>query len=117
MEAVLRRNAKLPESQQLLPEELVLDKRIDIDLETFLAKEMESVKFKLAWSLQKSKIQHAKVENYFIKRVQTHAFKVFGINDKDSYVESFRLKSLGPDFEHLKNLVLIKLEEKEAKGR
>ncbi|KAK6640272.1 hypothetical protein RUM44_011958 [Polyplax serrata] len=116
-EALLRRNAKLPLSQQMTGKDLILDERIEEDLTNNLEKEMEMVKFKLAWTLEKSKLQHKKVNDYFIEDLEHHTFRVHGINDKDIYAETFRLKKLGPEFNVLKNLVILKLEEQEAKGR
>ena len=116
-EGVLRRNSKLPPSQQLTPAELIIDDRIEEDLASFLEKEMESVKFKLAWTVEKSRLQHEKLNNYYIKSIDHHLIKVCGVNNQDIYAETFRLQNLGSDFDNLKDLVSQKLEEQEAKGR
>lgn len=116
-EALLRRNSKLPVTQQLSPMDLILDPRIEEDIANLLDSEMEAVKFKLAWSLEKIKTQHRKVNDYFIKPLENYPIKVTGINDEHLFVESFRLKRLGTEFKALKEMVLIKQEEQEAKGR
>lgn len=116
-EAILKRNQNLPESQRLTPEELILDQRIIDDIDETLQSEMDLVQRKIAWPLEKSKCQFEKLRRYFIDPLETHTLRVYGIEKLDRFVETFRLKSFGAEFQKYKDLVLVKLEEKEAKGR
>lgn len=116
-EAFLRRNAKLPQSQQFTQEDLVLDQRVVADLDQTLAEEMSLVKKRTAWHLEKSKYQFDKMKGYFIDSIETQTLRVHGIVKADKFVETFRLRKLGPHFSRYMKLIQTKIEEQEAKGR
>ncbi|KAL0267585.1 UNVERIFIED_CONTAM: hypothetical protein PYX00_009818 [Menopon gallinae] len=116
-EIVQKRNAKLPKTQQLTREELLLDTRVAEDFEKSLEEEMDLVKRKLIWNLEKSSLQYEKLQKYFINPVEHPKLKVYGIQKSDQFVETFRLRALGAEFEEVERFVLIKLEEQELRGR
>lgn len=116
-EILMKRNGKLPRSQQLTKEELVLDTRIIEEFENSLGEEMNLVKRKLAWNSEKSRWQYEKLQDYFIRPVEEQMTRVYGIERSDEYVETFRLRGLGSEFHECEKIVAIKLEEQELKGR
>lgn len=77
--AIKTRNEALPPTQQLSNEELELDERITHDLQKDFERQMNSVRGRMAFDVEKSKLLKNKVENFLTNNLECWPIEVIGI--------------------------------------
>lgn len=105
----------LPESQKLTAKDLELDDRISDDLQQKLDILMDVVRRRKEFDYERVKLAGRKLMEHFINPVD-FPIQVVGINNQKT-VYSFRIKSLGDDFYHLKNEMDLKIKQAAQKTR
>lgn len=87
--SVKNRNDALPESQRLAASEMVLDNRISDDMARGFAREMEFMRSKMAFEVEKTKLLKHKVETLMISNLEGWPIMIRGIRygHTDSRVE------------------------------
>lgn len=78
-EMLIKRNKALPASQMIPYEELELDDRITGNLQNRFDEEMDVVKRKKAFDVEKARVGGEKLEDYFLKPLDSFPIKVLGI--------------------------------------
>lgn len=73
---IMERNRALPESQRIPQEEFELDPRITADLNNQLKAEMDLVRQKLAFKVEKSRLGLQKLMDHFIEPITCLPFAV-----------------------------------------
>ncbi|XP_058801430.1 cilia- and flagella-associated protein 44 [Phymastichus coffea] len=96
--SILKRNSELPASQRLTEEELELDPRITKDLNDQLDAEMDVVRKKLAYDLEKCELRLKKLMGHFVEPITCLPFAVRRILKPDTMVHSLRELKLTGDY-------------------
>lgn len=78
-DALIKRNRALPVSQQIPYSELELDPRITLSLKKRFESEMELVKRKKAFDVEKVKLAGEKLRRYFLEPLESYPIAVVGI--------------------------------------
>ncbi|XP_070154334.1 cilia- and flagella-associated protein 44 isoform X2 [Polyergus mexicanus] len=94
---IMERNNALPKSHRITREELELDPRIIADLNKELEAEMITVREKLAFKIEKSKLGLQKLLEYFIQPITHLPFAICKISKPDNLVYSLRQHILNID--------------------
>lgn len=76
---ILAANERLPESQRLTQSNLEMDRRITIDLQEDLNKELAEIKAQHAFVFEKVKLKGERLFEYFINPLQQFPIEVLGI--------------------------------------
>lgn len=105
----------MPASQKLTAKDLELDDRISEDLMQKLEFQMDTVRRKKEFDFEKVKLAGRKLLEYFIDPVD-FSIQVIGINNGKT-VYSFRIKTLGRDFHHLKDEMEMKIRQAAKKKK
>ena len=113
---ILKRNTRLLFSQIIPSDELVLDLRITADLDSKLKKELELVKRKLAFDVQKSEIRLNKLMNYFINPLGYFPICVSTVRNV-KIISTLRQNKLQEEFYLMKKVIDEKIIEEDLKGR
>lgn len=111
-----KRNSKLLLTQIIPREELEIDPRITKDLEDKLEADLNLVKRKLAFNVQKSALAMHKMLSHYVDELDTFPICVYGIRS-NTEVRSFRQRQLKPLFYEMQQLVENRIIEAELKGR
>ncbi|XP_069678702.1 cilia- and flagella-associated protein 44 [Periplaneta americana] len=110
------RNARLPLSQQMLRNELEIHPDITKDLDDKLQEDINLVKRKLAFNVEKSRLGLKKVQDYYLNNLDSITCFVLGIRTNVK-VCTYRQTKLTQDFDDAREAANRKLEEEERKGR
>ncbi|ERL94503.1 hypothetical protein D910_11780 [Dendroctonus ponderosae] len=110
-------NSKLLPSQIIPREELEPDDRVAQYVDQIFADKVEIVRRKLAFDVEKSKIQVTKLQNYFTSPCDRHTVLVHGINNPDCAIITVRQRKMPPIFYEMFDIIEQKLKEEEGKGR
>ncbi|XP_039285511.1 cilia- and flagella-associated protein 44 [Nilaparvata lugens] len=94
---IMEKNNSLPAQYRLTPEQLEIDPRVTAHLDEKLQSELDLVKRKLSFDLEKSKLLYEKVHCYFIKPLAAFKVSVASIG-KDLHVTTFVHKQLDEEF-------------------
>lgn len=78
-EAILARNQALPESQRIPMECFDLDERITADLKRELQAEMDLVKRKTAFDVEKARLSGEKLRKFFLEEMESMPIEVLGV--------------------------------------
>ncbi|KAJ9600982.1 hypothetical protein L9F63_000820, partial [Diploptera punctata] len=113
---VVSRNQRLIPSQIIPKEMFEIHPDITEELNNKLQDEIDLVKRKLAFDVEKSTLALHKVQDYYLNVLETLSFYVISIRNNEK-VSSFRLRKLPEEFNAAKIEAKIKLEELEKKGR
>lgn len=113
---LLKRNQKLLPTQIIPREMLELDPRITSNLEEKLNAELELVKRKLAYDVEKSSIRMEKLKIHYIDPLDVFPISVQGVNN-NLRVTTLRQRKLYPGFYDMHLIVDQKIIEAELKGR
>lgn len=109
------RNSLLPDSQRLTSKDMVLDKRINDDLQQKLNIQMETVRRKKEFDFEKARLAGKKLIEHFIDPI-VFPIQVIGINNSQS-IFSFRFKKLGRELVKLRIEFEMKIREAAKKKR
>ncbi|KMR01454.1 wd repeat-containing protein 52 [Lasius niger] len=94
---IMERNNALPKSHRITRKELELDLRITADLNEELEAEMITVREKLAFKIEKSKLGLQKLLEHFIEPIAHLPFAICKISKPDNIVYSLRQHILNID--------------------
>lgn len=83
---IKNRNDLLPESERLSAAELELDERITRDMANDFAREMDLMRCKMAFDVEKSKLLKNKVENFMTRNLECWPIAVRGIRYRRLFI-------------------------------
>lgn len=113
---LIKRNKKLPPTQIIPRDMLELDPRISMDLQEKLDAQLQLVKRKLAFEVEKSEIRMKKSLHHFINPLDLFPISVQGIKN-GLRVSTLRQRRLNAMFFEMHHIVDKKIIEAELKGR
>ncbi|XP_058463045.1 cilia- and flagella-associated protein 44 isoform X2 [Malaya genurostris] len=115
-EALLARNEALPESQKIPMEAFSLDDRITEDLERELQAEMDLVRRKTAFDVEKARLTGEKLRNFFLDELESIPAEIKAVNVTAS-VKSFRINKLNDEFHQTVADLEQRIKDEEARRR
>ncbi|EDS30799.1 wd-repeat protein [Culex quinquefasciatus] len=115
-EAILARNQALPESQRIPMECFDLDERITADLKRELQAEMDLVKRKTAFDVEKARLSGEKLRKFFLEEMESMPIEVLGVRIETS-VKSFRIGKLNDEYFQTVADLEERIEAEEARRR
>lgn len=115
-EEVLKSNEALPPSQKLTIEELMVDQRVEDDLEQTLANEEALVRKKFEFNMEKSRVRLEKLRHHFIDSMDVYPIRVYSIRTNES-IRIIKQHCLGADFQEILDTVDRKMAEEDLKSR
>ncbi|XP_053686558.1 cilia- and flagella-associated protein 44 [Sabethes cyaneus] len=115
-EEILARNDELPESQRIPQEEFTLDQRIVDDLEQELQAEMDLVRQKTAFDVEKARLSGEKLKRFFLDGIESIPIQVLGVSVATS-VKSFRIHKLSEEYHQTVADLEERIREEEARKR
>lgn len=78
-EKILSRNQALPESQRFAMEDFILDERITADMQQELEADMDLVRRKTAFDVEKTRLSGEKLKNFFLAEMESVPIEVLGV--------------------------------------
>ncbi|KAL1505618.1 hypothetical protein ABEB36_005142 [Hypothenemus hampei] len=114
---LLIRNSKLMHSQVIPKDQLVPDRRVAEYVDQIFSDKINIIKRKLAFDVEKSKIQLSKLQDYFTNPCDRHPVLVKGINKPDCAIMGVRQRKMPQIFYEMFDVIEQKLKDEEGKGR
>ncbi|XP_066257532.1 cilia- and flagella-associated protein 44 [Euwallacea similis] len=114
---LLLRNSELLPSQIIPREQLEPYDIVARYVDQIFHDKVNIVQRKLAFEVEKSKIQVTKLQNYFTDPCDGHPLTVQGINDPNCAIMTVRQRKISPNFYEMLNIIEQKMEEEKSKGR
>ncbi|XP_030750373.1 cilia- and flagella-associated protein 44 [Sitophilus oryzae] len=114
---LLQRNAHLLPSQIIPHADLEPDERVAEYVDQSFIDKIDIVNRKLAYDVEKSKIQVTKLRNYFTDPCDRHTNLVQGINKPGCAIMTVRQRKMPPIFYAMYDVIEQKKIEDEGKGR
>ncbi|XP_055624931.1 cilia- and flagella-associated protein 44 isoform X2 [Toxorhynchites rutilus septentrionalis] len=115
-EEILKKNEALPESQRIPMDDFILDERITADLKQQLEAEMDLVRRKTAFDVERARLTGEKLKKFFLDELESIPIEVLGIRVPNS-VKSFRIGKLNDEFYQTVVDLEERMEEEEARRR
>ncbi|XP_055535978.1 cilia- and flagella-associated protein 44 isoform X2 [Wyeomyia smithii] len=115
-EALLARNEALPECQRIPMEDFTLDRRIVDDLEQELQAEMDLVRQRTAFDVEKARLSGEKLKRFFLDGIESMPIQVLGVNVATS-AKSFRINKLNEEYHQAVADLDERIKEEEARKR
>ncbi|XP_068141565.1 cilia- and flagella-associated protein 44 [Drosophila tropicalis] len=113
---IMKINDELPPELRAKHKDLLLDPRITQQIRQELQAELDDVREDLAYDLEFAQVGHRKLYNHFLKELDHIPFAVSSIRANIPNVESFRLQSLGEEFEKIKRDIEDRLRREQDQG-
>ncbi|EDW71227.1 cilia- and flagella-associated protein 44 isoform X2 [Drosophila virilis] len=99
---IIKRNEELPPGLRVAHKDLLLDERITQQIRDELQAELDDVREDLAYDLEFAEVGHNKLLNHFLQKLDHVPFTVTPLCANIDAVSTFRLETLGEDFEQIK---------------
>ncbi|XP_066154142.1 cilia- and flagella-associated protein 44 isoform X2 [Euwallacea fornicatus] len=116
-EKLLLRNSELLPSQIVPRERLEPYDLVARYVDQIFHDKVNIVRRKLAFDVEKSKIQVSKLQNYFTNPCDGHPIVVQGINDPNCSIMTVRQRKMSPKYYEMLGIIAQKMKEEESKGR
>ncbi|XP_030383032.1 cilia- and flagella-associated protein 44 [Scaptodrosophila lebanonensis] len=113
---IVRRNEQLPPGLRAQHKDLLLDPRITQQIRDELQAELDDVREDLAYDLEFAQVGHRKLFDHFLKELDHVPFSVTPLRANVTPISTFRLQSLGEEYEQIKRDIEERLRREQELG-